>query len=253
MVEIGYKERFDITDLAGQSVVEAREQYQNKFDLPNKARAILNNKEIKRQDEKEILLCEDDKLTFTVKSPKAMLVMAALMLALAVTGGMFAYTYTTDTTTLTVKSAGADFVSVADNTTGKAVVVWDQPFGRYRGSVTGGILFDVTPAENYTADFVVNVYLSNLDEMSKNYSFLMLRFDFVTVANVSAHAQGAEKPLTLRNGSVDFYVNSFTDGTTYYVRLVGGTYMGLPWVGSGWSGGTYSPILYCEVVQAGLN
>jgi hypothetical protein len=47
MIEIRYREQFDISDLAGQTVNEARNKFKTEFDIPDKAKAKLNGKFIK--------------------------------------------------------------------------------------------------------------------------------------------------------------------------------------------------------------
>ena len=39
MVEIRYGEHYEMADLAGKSVAQAREQYKQEFDIPDKAKA----------------------------------------------------------------------------------------------------------------------------------------------------------------------------------------------------------------------
>ena len=93
------------------------------------------------------------------------------------------------------------------------------------------------------------VYLSNLDELIQNYRFFMMRLQLVDSNNSTIDVEGIDQILTLENGAASFYTDNFTDGTTYYVKCMGGTYMSFPWGSGGWT--TYNPTLYCQVTQAG--
>ncbi|HTY81684.1 MAG TPA: hypothetical protein VMB24_02785, partial [Dehalococcoidales bacterium] len=69
MIEIKYRDQFEISDLAGKTVSEAREQFRGEFGIPSKAHATLNGEEIKNSAENDTVLAENDKLTFAVKQP----------------------------------------------------------------------------------------------------------------------------------------------------------------------------------------
>jgi len=253
MVEISYGEHYELAELAGMSIAEVRERYKSEFEIPDRAQAVLNDKPLKKKLEAEVKLEDADELSFELKqrSRKPVFV-AALLLALAISGGLFAYTWTTTSATLTLTAAGGDFASVAANTTGISSVTW-QPFGRYRGTIPAGNLFDVMPETGYTGDLEVTVYLANADELSKNYRFWMIRLQFVDSTGNACDVQGGTQVLSLNNGQASFYTTStnYTAGSWHYVKCIGGSYIGLPWVGSGWDS-TYNPLLFCEVTQAGL-
>ncbi|MFC1903269.1 hypothetical protein ACFLW9_00060 [Chloroflexota bacterium] len=173
----------------------------------------------------------------------------ALMLSLVVTGGLFAYAYTIDTTSLTVGSGGADFAAIADNNT-YASPAWTV-FGSYRGNIPSGTLFNVTPTANYTGDFEVNVYLSNLDNMSKTYGMFLMRMVLVDSGDSEVDVEGIEKPLTLQNGVVSFVAENLTGGQTYFIKSTGGVFRAFPWAYL--TGKTiYGPTFHAEVTQAGL-
>ncbi len=252
MVEISYGEHYELAELAGKSIAEAREQYKSEMAIPDRAQATLNDKPLKRKLESEIRLEEDDELSFEEKErSRKPLFVTAILLALAITGGLFAYTWTTASVTIAVTTATSDFATVTGNTTGGAAMDY-QPFGRYRGNIPAGTLFNVDPAEGYSGDLEVTVYLSNPDELTQNYRFWMIRLQLTDGSN-PVDAQGGTQVLSLNNGQASFYWPSanYTDATEYYVEATGGSYIGLPWVGTGWAS-TYSPLLFCEVTQAGL-
>ena len=101
MVEIKYGDQFEVTDLAGQTVSEAREQFKAEFGIPDKAKAKLNGSKVKSSAEIDTVLNDDDKLTFAVSRSRMPYLVGALLLALAVTGGVFAFGFINATTTIT--------------------------------------------------------------------------------------------------------------------------------------------------------
>ena len=116
MVEIRFREHYEITDLAGLSVAEARKQFGDEFGIPEKAGAKLNGKKVKEGLEAETCLSDDDKLSFTTtRSRGALIAVGSLLLALALTGGVFAYGFINDTTSLTASVAAANFADVSVN------------------------------------------------------------------------------------------------------------------------------------------
>jgi len=181
------------------------------------------------------------------KSHLARYLVAALMVTLAITGGMFAYAYTSATTSLTVSSGSADFASITANNTVPSYTI----FGKYRGSISSGTLFNITPSSGYPGDLQVNVYLSNADQLGYNYGMFLLRIKLVDSNGQYVDVDGIEKPLTLQNGVVSFVSSNMTAGTTYYIKTSGGLYRAFPWAYL--SGQTiYSPQITAEVVQVGL-
>ena len=182
------------------------------------------------------------------KSKLRLYLATALLLALAVTGGLFAYAYTTQTTALSVTGAAADFASVTvNNTVGNYTV-----FGSYRGRIPQGNLFNVTLAANYPGDLEVSVYLDNIDQLSYKYGLLLMRVRFVDSGNSTVDVDGIQKPLSLSNGVVSFTAKDLTANTTYYIQTTGGVYRAFPWAYIGTSGGTYAPSITADVLQAGL-
>ncbi len=173
---------------------------------------------------------------------------AGMMLSLTVTGGLFAYAYTSDTGSISVTSGLDDFADVTDNVT---VASW-KVFGSYRGTIGSGTLFNVTPTTDYPGDMEVNVYLSNLDDLGKTYGMFLMRITLVDSGDTPIDKEGIVKPLTLQNGVVSFIAESgdFTAGTTYFIKTTGGVYRAYAWAYL--SGKTiYGPTFHAEVVQAG--
>ena len=179
----------------------------------------------------------------------------ALAVSLAVTGGMFAYAYTTASVSITGDSKSADFARISSNKTGNTTFsVW----GNYRGKIDGFQIFTVQPQADYTGDLTVNVYLDNLDELSSKYALLLMRIaltDDVALSN-PVDLEGMAKPLTLNNGMVSFTAintSNFTStGLGLHVVCYGGVYRTFPWGYLTQSGGSYHPSFTAEVLQAGL-
>jgi len=174
----------------------------------------------------------------------------ALLLALAVTGGLFAYAYTIASTSLTVGGVSSDFGNITASTAN--TVSSYTPFGTYRGRIGAGNLFDVTPYTGYNGDIGINVYLDNIDQIGYKYGMFMVKLRLVNSANASVDVDGVDKPLSMRNGVVSFTSNNMTGGTTYYIYCVGGVYRTFPWAYLTGAGGSWAPSFTAEILQAGL-
>jgi len=174
----------------------------------------------------------------------------ALVASLAVTGGMFAYAYTTSTVSMTVSGASADFADITGNTTGAPTF---SAFGSYRGAIPAGYIFDVTPDTNYTGDVGINVYLDNIDQIGYKYGLFMVKLNLVQYSdNGSMDKDGIDKVLSLNNGVVSFISDNMTGGTTYHIAVKGGVYRTYCWSYLTGIGGDWNPSFTAEVLQAGL-
>jgi len=254
MIEIRYGDYYEVVDMAGQSVSEAREQFKAEFGIPDKARAKLNGRKVKGKLESEIGLNDDDKLSFAETRGKGVFLVAALLMAFAVTGGVFAYGFTTSTVTfsVTMPAGGADFVAVTVNNT---VPIGWTPYGSSKGSTGNGTLFDIdTATSNYTGDMVATLYITNADELIEVYRVLAM---FIAVYNssgnvVDINADGSANVsndyvlLTLDNGSVDLNIAGAAD--VFTVKLDSGFYATHIWDTS-WSSGSAAPALYLDIAQ----
>ncbi len=248
MIEVIHGNNKELARLTGKSIADVRDQYKSQFDIPDRAQAVLNGKTLTKGMESKIKLEDCDELAFVERNrSRVPLLMTALLLALAITGGVFAYTFTTASSTITLTAATGDFASISSNQT---VAGW-KPFGKLRGPIGAGNLFNVTPTTGYTGDLMVKVYLSNMDELTKNYSFYMMRIQLQNLAGTAVDSEMITQVLSIENGVVSFYwpSSNFTPGTTYYVKNLGGTYIAFPY-----SPGlitTYNPIIYAQLLQAG--
>src|SRR4030042_5109834 len=125
MVEIRYGDQYDVSDLAGQTVSEAREQFKSEYGIPEKAHAKLNGSKVKSGAEIDTVLNGDDRLTFAVSRGKGAYLIGALLLALVVTGSVFAFGFINATTTLNATTVNSNFADVVTNVTGSAAIGWD--------------------------------------------------------------------------------------------------------------------------------
>lgn len=241
MIEINYREHSEQADLADKSIAQARQWYKSKFDIPDKARARLNDKELEKRLESETILKNGDDLYFVSKSRKGLVLVGALVAALAATGGMFAYTQTSATVTLGV-TAAPDFVTVGTaNTTGASWTI----FGKHKGTLpTNKTIFEIAPAAGYTGDLVSTIYLGNADLLVERYRVLVMRIRIID--STPAEVVGTEL-LTLSKGEVE---HTITTGTPpYYVEIEGGFYITHGFHGFSFTTHSEDPMLWCEVVQ----
>ena len=257
MVEIKYGNNYEASDLAGQSVDEARKQFKAEFGIPDKATARLNGSKVKGEMESEVTLCEDDKLSFAKSSVRGAYLAGALLLALAVTGGVFAYGWINSTVTLTAAAATQDFAAVSANTT--TPITW-SPYGFYKGSITAAALgtpiFNIDTATSaYTGDLVVTVSLANADTLAKCYRVLAMKLMMYdsgdSIVDIDESGGGDTTDyvlLTLNNGEVNMFPGGSADNMT--VRVKSGFYVSHIFKGVNWDTATkYQPDLFCEVAQ----
>jgi hypothetical protein len=260
MVEIRFGDQHEIADLAGLTVGEAREQFRGEFGIPAKAQAKLNGDKVKKDVELDTVINDDDNLSFAVaKTNRGAYLIGAVLLALAVTGGVFAAGFINATATLNGTVKSSNFADVSANATGIGALSWTA-YGAYRGSIpagstNGSSIFNVdTASSGYTGDLVVTITLSNAQDLSKVYRLLGLQLMMCdqngNVMDINedgtSNATTDWVMLTLDNGAVSLYPHS--TGNVSTVRVKGGFYITNVKPYSGWSGSA-SPQLYCEVAQ----
>ena len=259
MVEIRYGEQYEVADLAGLTVSEAREQFRTEFGIPDKARAKLNGQKVKGGLEEDTVITDDDNLSFAVAKSRGAYLIGALVLALAATGGVFAYGWVNATTSITGTITEEDFASVAANTTANSNIDWDG-WGFYRGDIDCGSapgygLFDIdTRTSGYDGDLVVTVSITNVGELSTVYRMLGVELclthedgTYVDINNDSSQDADDVVLLSLRNGSVDMFYGGTENVCT--VRVKSGFYI-TNVKGNGWGVGfADDPTFFCEVAQ----
>lgn len=260
MVEIRYKGNYEVADLAGKSLADVRHQYKERFGIPDKAGIRLNDAKIKPHLESEVKLRDADEVSFAeAKIARGALLAGALLVALAVTGGVFASGYLTNTVTLgLVTSGGGDFASVAPATGQPS---W-KVFGNQKGTITPGNLFTVstqTAADNYTGNLAVTVSVANGDQLVKVYRVLSM---FIQVFNSiggqvdinSDNVVTAEDAalLTLNNGEVSLYIDQWNGSDNYTIKASSGYFVSnvYPNYSAGlWPSNSWQPLLYANVTQ----
>jgi molybdopterin converting factor small subunit len=247
MVEIRYGDQYEITDLAGQTVSEAREHFRSEFGIPDKAKAKLNGSKVKGSTELDTVLNDDDKLTFAVSRGKGAYLVGALLLALAVTGGVFAYGWINATTTISATTTDYNFADVSVNNT---VTGWTA-HGFFKGDISSGDLFNVSPAPGYAGDLTISVGIGNAGDLAQRYRLLVMQLELVYTDNgtnldISAGNGATWTMLSLNNGSVDLFPDVSTANMT--VRVKDGFYITHA-KGIGAWGGSAAPELFCEVAQ----
>ena len=240
MVEIRYGERYEMADLAGKSVAQAREQYKQEFGIPDKAQASLNGKGIGKKHEPVTALGHNDSLTFAEKSRKGLFFIGAILLALAITGGIFAYGATADIVDLDL-TAQSDFAGVAENIIDPPT--WDV-WGSYKGSVGTGTLFTVTPdaVGGWTGDMSVVLTITNAHDLVAAYRILVLEIEVHNGVDASI---GTTEYLTMGVGEVSIEFTQLTAGP-YTVQITDGFYITHR---GGWTANAEDPSIFCQVLQ----
>ncbi len=171
------------------------------------------------------------------------LLIIAIVAVLAITSGVFAFTYTTATTTIGVTVVESDFAEVSANLTGYSA---PQVFGKYSGTWPTGTLFDIAPDPSYNGDLVIQVYLVNTGDLVPYYQHLNMVLEFQDRDNIIADDQGIAQVLNLQNAAVTFDWSSVNGTKPFYVKLTGGGYRLHKWKTVT---GSYQPQLWAEVTQ----
>ena len=249
MVNIIYGEHSQQVELAGKTVADVREMFKSEFDLSDRAQANLNGQWLKRKLEAETELCDDDELYFEEKSRRPLVLVGAFLLALAITGGIFAYTATTDTITIGVSAVSADFAELSANNSvsyNSTTIV-----GNVIGKINAGVMFDVTKDSNYTGDVELVVSLANADELVQEYKSWMMRIKLTDGSDINTgyDTSNSTQVVSLKNPSVTFSVDSANLTVTRYIHCIGGSYKTLS--ADIWAGMGFDPLIFAEVAQAG--
>jgi len=134
-----------------------------------------------------------------VKSKFRLLI--ALMIALVLSSGSYAYTFTTDQVTVGVAEPLGDVVSCNATETQPdwSTVLSDlSSEGKTQGEVPAGDIFTINPDASFGGDIIAKVYLSNSGDLAKAYSY----FNAKLYLNGSVESGGTPsyRLLTLQNG-----------------------------------------------------
>src|SRR3972149_11992124 len=161
MVQVEYKRATRAAELTGHTVAEVRRLFEGELGFNKKTAAVLNGVRVSAHREGSTVLSDDDTLVFKTVSHRVAFLLGALLLSLAVTGGVFASGFMSGSTTLTGASlAGSNFAEVSVN--GTVSANWTV-LGGVKGATGNATLFDIdTASSGYTGDLVLTVSLGNL-------------------------------------------------------------------------------------------
>jgi len=182
----------------------------------------------------------------------------ALILAIAVGGGVYAYTWTTSSGEIGATAAEGDIATVTAGATPPAG--WTAPSGYGSapnwspvedscGKITKGSIFWIDPGD-YAGDMGVTVYLNNSADLADSYTYLnmaIMAHSSIDGTSWSEVTNPAFKTgddynyyLALTNGYVQFALEG---GKKYHIALDAGVFYCIS------TSGTLDPSLYLEVAQ----
>lgn len=260
MIETRYGDHvheLDLAEAADTSIAEAREFYEDEYGMPKGTNAVLNGRAVAEDLESKLMLNEGDRLSFVAKrKSRTPMILGALLLSLLISGGVFAFAWT---------SANASIGAIAKNDIAEVSVesipdlgnVW----GHYRGEIPADgnpvDVFKIDIEDEYTGDLQVDVYLTNVHDLSKVYKHINMKLQLVDYEGDVLHSTSGHEweLLTLENGRVKLdldksLISSPTDNSIVYVKLLGGGFTThnqelMPWS----DGYAISPVMFCEVTQ----
>jgi len=171
------------------------------------------------------------------------LLIIGLLALVVVTGGMFAYSYTTATATIAVTAPTSDFASI----TAGAGPTMPAVFGKFVGTWPSGTLFTITPDPNYTGDLVIKVYIANAGQLIRYYDHCNMALELQDSTGTKVDDQQIFQILNLQNAEIEFYWANGTGTGPYKVEISGGSFRLHQW--KMLTGGSTSPQVWCEVTQ----
>jgi hypothetical protein len=255
MIKVIYQDRYEETDLSLCTVSEARDTLKDILDIPCNAKARLNGQNIKPSSEGQAVLQDGDHLIFNKTNHRGLFLTAALVAAIAITGGVFAYGYVNSTAALliTLNPGAQNFVDVSSNNSDP--ISWN-PAGSSSGYTGNGTLWDIdTLSGNYSSDLLATVYLTNLADMKHVYRGVGL---FLAIYNSSGALVDINNDgtadiaddvafLSLNNGVVEIQIPGAAD--VFTAVLDHGFYITFPYDSDTWTSAAASPNLYIEMSQ----
>ena len=253
MIEIKFKDNHETADIAGLTIAEARAMYKSDFGIRDKTVALLNGRQVSAAEEVTTALNDDDKLVFkTARGSKVAYMVGALLLALAITGGIFAFGFTSASATISTSAANADFATVTANTS--HLPTWTAR-GMARTATGNGTLFNIsTNASGYTGDFAATVSIVNVNDLVKVYRNLTLCIEVrdssnntVDINNDNVADSSDFTLLTLENSAVVLNIKQAAPGV-YTVMLKNGYFI-CNAAKNTWTASSGTPQLYCELAQ----
>jgi len=178
------------------------------------------------------------------KGKRSLFLTGALVLALLITGGIFASAWSFSNSGQDSVTWGSDYAVVSANTTNIDAILPATVYGGTWGDVAAkDPIFTITPTSGYTGDVWVTVYIANTDDLSQKLEHLNIEVK----STYTAESDPLTQVLTLDNGKVAFPMSGYaTNAIT--VSTTGGTlYAYADFAGSG------TMDLYCEVKPRGIS
>ncbi len=183
----------------------------------------------------------------------------AILVAVVLSGGTYAYTYTTAGVTIGATADPKDIATVYAGATPPSG--WTAPSGygvppswspviNTAGSITKGSIFWIDPG-NYTGDLLVTVYLTNSAALTSYYTYVNMAMMVHSSPDGTTWSEVTNPPfktagkynyyLALTNGYAQF---KLPGGNKYHIAIDNGVWYCIN------TSGIVDPSYYCEVGQA---
>jgi len=158
------------------------------------------------------------------RAKKKLYLITAFLLVLIISGGVYAYTYTTavgtinvaqptaDVATCNASASQPDWSSVTDNLSENTTC----------GEVPTGDLFEITPNPAYTGDLLANVNLTNVGSLIKAYQYLNMKV--YVAGSASANETPDYQLVSLQNGQANFSLLGLTATTGTWTQTTQGEF-----------------------------
>lgn len=174
----------------------------------------------------------------------------ALVPALTLSGGVYAYTFTTASGTINIAEPTGDIATSKATETQpdwNSILVDLSSENKTCGEVPTGNLFIITPNTAYTDDLVAKVYLTNTGNLTKAYQ--SLNMELYLEGSVEAGEMPNYRVLSIQNGMATFKIEGDGSGNQI-LSVTGGDYTLTSREPQEWEvDWTVTPELYCEVTQ----
>ncbi len=135
------------------------------------------------------------------KNKKKFYLIIAFLLVLIISGGTYAYTYTTAVGTINIAAPTGD---IATSNATATQPDWNSVLSANTtcGDVPTGNIFSINPNPAYTGDLLANIHLANVGSLIKAYQYLNMQV--YVASSASASETPNYKILTLQNGQATF-------------------------------------------------
>ncbi len=157
---------------------------------------------------------------------KKLYLVLALLVALAATCGTFAFTATSGSVSSSVSTSSSTFASISTSKPSAGFPSADKysstpswtPVVNTAGSITAGHLYYIDP-NSYTGDLLVMLYLTNVGDLAKGYSYLNLG---VNVYKAGSETWTEETTVTGTAPNLNFYLTQ-SNGYVSFILPAGST------------------------------